>query len=542
MKKGVLLLAVTIILVAGLSFVFATHAITIPASFVTNQSQNFFFNITLNNTDIDPAGNITQINITLPPGFAYFANTNGSSVLRVFVNTSTRALSWSNDSVGGVLNCSTNTANINGTFWFNATTNSTPGTYNITVMSLNVTGGAYYTNISVTVNDITKPVINFTYPTSSGGYQNWNSLWANVTSDDLNNDTIIIYLFNTTGIVNQSNSTAGLHSWFVNFTNLRDGTYYLNATANDSAGNSNLTETRTIEIDTVSPKIYLLSPDDGDTWTSDDRITFEYNVTDVGGVANCSLYIDNDINKTDTSITVNIVQDITSTSMEDNPYDWYILCTDNAGNINQSEEWSVTLDYVAEEDSGDGGGGDYTPSFWTNTYSPTEDLLLAGYNKQMAKGERVRIKIGKDSHYVGITKLTSSEATINVSSTPQIAVLTVGETKKFEVTNDSYYDVSVELNSINGSKANMTITYIYEKMPGASTTSTTGGNNQTATPNQTEEQNLLGSVGAEAKSLAKNKWFWIILTVALLAIGGALFYFFVLKQKKIRSSVKVKEQ
>jgi len=64
----------------------------------------------------------------------------------------------------------------------------------------------------------------------------------------------VIYLYNSSGLVNSSLST------FVNFTGLDDGTYYLNATANDTFGNKNSTETRMIVIDTVPPTINIHSP------------------------------------------------------------------------------------------------------------------------------------------------------------------------------------------------------------------------------------------------------------------------------------------
>ena len=47
---------------------------------------------------------------------------------------------------------------------------------------------------------------------------------------------------------------------FVNFTGLADGTYYLNATANDSYDNRNWTETRVIVLDTHVPVVHLVAP------------------------------------------------------------------------------------------------------------------------------------------------------------------------------------------------------------------------------------------------------------------------------------------
>ncbi len=103
------------------------------------------------------------------------------------------------------------------------------------------------------IPDTTPPSINFTAPTTqSGGYlQNWIS--ANVTATDSNLDAITVYLYNTTGLVQSNSSSAS--PLFINFTNLQGGTYYLNASANDTRGNLNNTETRTITLGCNPPNI-----------------------------------------------------------------------------------------------------------------------------------------------------------------------------------------------------------------------------------------------------------------------------------------------
>ena len=83
--------------------------------------------------------------------FNFSVDTNGTDASDVaFSNTST-VLSWTNSS-GYVINGSENKS-----FWFNATA-YTPGTYNISVTTLNVTG-AFTSNISITVNDVTPQLL-----------------------------------------------------------------------------------------------------------------------------------------------------------------------------------------------------------------------------------------------------------------------------------------------------------------------------------------------------------------------------------------------
>ena len=99
--------------------------------------------------------------------------------------------------------------------------------------------------------DATPPTISFDNSTPTNGTkQNKTFIEGNATaSDNLNLSTIIIYLYNESGLINSIIcNTSSISPCVFNFTDLTNGTYYLNATANDSAGNENKTETRTIYI------------------------------------------------------------------------------------------------------------------------------------------------------------------------------------------------------------------------------------------------------------------------------------------------------
>ena len=81
----------------------------------------------------------------------------------------------------------------------------------------------------------------------------------------------------------------------------------------------------------------------------------------------------------------------------------------------------------------------------------------------MGKTHRVGVKVKGSSHYIKVIDITATTATISVSSTPQEAELGIGEEKKFDVTNDGYYDLSVKLNSIENSKIDLTIEAVEEE-------------------------------------------------------------------------------
>jgi hypothetical protein len=111
------------------------------------------------------------------------------------------------------------------------------------------------------------------------------------------------------------------------------------------------------------------------------------------------------------------------------------------------------------------GGGISSGQFWTTTYAVDDSEFEEGYTKLLSATQRLRIRVGGEDHYVGLASLTASQATINVSSRMQQATLSIGSSKNFEVTNDTYYDIYVRLNAISGGKANLTIKKLHELMP-----------------------------------------------------------------------------
>lgn len=132
--------------------------------------------------------------------------------------------------------------------------------------------------------------------------------------------------------------------------------------------------------------------------------------------------------------------------------------TDVAGNSASS-----SMGYTVNSAAGGGGG---TPRFYTNTFvfDDKEFSEIKEITKELGKKEQIRIKINTQQHYIGIINLSSTYITINISSTPQQATLFVGDEKKFDLSEDDYYDLLIKLNSIENNKANLTIKSIYEKI------------------------------------------------------------------------------
>jgi len=94
--------------------------------------------------------------------------------------------------------------------------------------------------------------------------------------------------------------------------------------------------------------------------------------------------------------------------------------------------------------SGGGGGGGGTATLTTLT-------------KIFGQGGKIVFKVDGEIHSLEIIEITNTDVTINISSAPQQAVLSIGEEKKFEINDDEFYDILVRLNGIDNKNANITI-------------------------------------------------------------------------------------
>ena len=73
-------------------------------------------------------------------------------------------------------------------------------------------------------------------------------------------DAINMKVYNSTSVEINSTQTRGATFNYTNYTSMPDGWYYINATANDSALNTNTTVTRRIILDTTAPGYTFENP------------------------------------------------------------------------------------------------------------------------------------------------------------------------------------------------------------------------------------------------------------------------------------------
>jgi len=152
----------------------------------------------------------------------------------------------------------------------------------------------------------------------------------------------------------------------------------------------------------------------------------------------------------------------------------------------------------SEDDTGsDSGSNSASGGFWLVTYPTLSSTQFSstGYSKELIAKSRIGFKVGNATHYLGINSLVNNKtATINVSSTPQIKTLNIGEIWKVNVDADGYYDLLVRLVSVSNSRANITMSSLHEVVE-VGVANTTGGVNVSAVAN--------GSASGESD---ENRW------------------------------------
>ena len=134
-------------------------------------------------------------------------------------------------------------------------------------------------NYTITL-DTASPTINFVPPTTSSGNHSQSYILCNVTASDAHLDTIIINLYNSSGL--KYSHTCSSSPCYYNFSGLPDGTYYLNSSANDSLSHTNSTPTREIHLDTTSPA-WDQTPQN-QTITYGQSFSYDLNASDPSGI------------------------------------------------------------------------------------------------------------------------------------------------------------------------------------------------------------------------------------------------------------------
>ena len=116
-----------------------------------------------------------------------------------------------------------------------------------------------------------------------------------------------------------------------------------NGTILKNENNSNISGFSIFYLDTLQPNITLISPNDN-YHTKNLNITFVYIPYENYGVESCNFVLNNKINMTDSNVSVSQQNNFSIVNMSEGLHEWYINCTDKAGNVNKSEVRTIVID------------------------------------------------------------------------------------------------------------------------------------------------------------------------------------------------------
>ena len=182
------------------------------------------------------------------------------------------------------------------------------------------------------VVDTLLPLVSFTIGTVANNSDveiDW--IFANVTISETNFANVTYTVFNSTGLVNQT--TYPSLTTEINWTELAQDVYYYNVTVVDLAGNTNFTETRTINLTRISPVVNLVYPLNNSNFTSYE-LQLNFSAVDELQLINCSLWgnwtgiwhLNTTINNPSNNTELNF-SGVNTTA--DGFYKWNIVCYDN---------------------------------------------------------------------------------------------------------------------------------------------------------------------------------------------------------------------
>lgn len=401
------------------------------------------------------------------------------------------------------------------------------GMYNITVFAndtqLNNLNNSQYIRIAIdrtppNVSSITTPaaganlsgsvVLNATV---NGTYAGVESVWFNISNS-------------TTGVqLNFSRATkyGDYYNYTFNTLGFTDGFHNMTVFANDTAVSVNasgiITQTSAVVnlnnskyvqviMDNTPPAIVLTASS-----TTSSSLTISLTITEpISGIgSSCS------VNRAGASVSGSgTSQSFAESALNcGTTYTYTVTCTDRAGN-GASESGDFATSSCGSVAGGTTGGA----AARATTYSVTETQLEEGYTKQLKSYDKVKVTIEDEEHTVEVGEITSSTASITISSTPQTATLAIEDTRRFDVTDDGFYDLQVTLNSIASSKADITVKSIHEEI----------------TPETVEDEEEKEEAAEEIKTgeieEEKQQNIWIIVVVVIIIIAVVAWY--IIKKKR----------
>ena len=398
------------------------------------------------------------------------------------------------------------------------------GIYNISVFCMNSTNATDNT-ISFR-KDTTAPTITLPVYTNATFKQNTSTLILNVSVVDLGIGATFcdININGTNQTVAVSNGWCNSSSLYL--TNLTDGNRTILVYANDTLGNIALKNTYVVQLDTTAPTISI-----SDSSSSQTELGLSVTVSDSGSGFNGTCTTSRGT-LSGSSSPLSISSDNLDCGES---YGYTVTCYDSDGN-SASSYASFSTDSCLSSSGGS------TLSSWTVTHTLTDSQLLAGSTWDLGLKHRFKITVGGQSHSVGVSSIdyANKKVTINVSSTPQIKTLSVGESWKVDVDSNGVYDILLSVKNITSSGAKINIVKVNESVVASSNAPVANAPGVTANSSDTPlaSTNQASTFENDKSSTMSLLWLIIGLIVLVILFFVVKFWYLHHKENKIMHKIR----
>jgi len=224
-------------------------------------------------------------------------------------------------------------------------------------------------------------------------------------------------------------------------------------------GNSNFS----VVYDLSLPNISLNSPASGSSYTTNSQsVNFDFNVSDNLNIS-CELIVNNvAVNSSD---LMNITNYSFTNVYTPGTYNWEINCTDLAGNIGNSSQWSFVVNSPASGSSSSPGGGSSSgggggSKMLTHTF--TNFNVGKDTSRSLKVNDKIKISYDDETHIINLDLLSENSVVVTVSSEAQTFTLNLGNEKKVDLDGDDYYDLNIKLNKIENNMGEINVKRIKE--------------------------------------------------------------------------------
>lgn len=100
----------------------------------------------------------------------------------------------------------------------------------------------------------------------------------------------------------------------------------------------------------------------------------------------------------------------------------------------------------------------------TSTPKLSDTQLSQGASINLGETEEVQFNFNEEEHTIQVTSVSGHAVDVLIQSTPISANIVIGETKKFDLDSNNYYDLQIKLRNITNSIADLYITKINEQI------------------------------------------------------------------------------